>query len=268
MMKNTYKAYEEIGANYRFFLAWRRAAFAGGLVLLWGTCSLLTSAYKEGLPVAWLIPSLAALAAFCLWVVDYRNRQVFRAIIEAGKALEENNPGPYHALMAVGIPSDAPWLPKKGKPLCKFFTQSFALDCLFAGSALILLTAAFFVWLRPPSVANQTQAVANDGSQARVITASPPVPKLGVDDKGKMSSGTQFWGNVAQWVSAIATAAGFILAILAVCWRYGVERALAFDRRYKEHRRFIRTFWKLLRPAWEKYRMDHTEFPQKIDDFI
>lgn len=160
------KAYEEIGPNYRFFLTWRHAAFAGGLVILWGTCSLLTSAYEKGLTVAWLIPFFASLAAFCLWLADRRTRQIYRSLTEAGKALEENNPGPYHALTDIGIPKDAPWFPRKGKPLCKFFSQSFALDCFFLGSAVVLLAVALFVMFRPPIVENRTQSMPTQGVQA------------------------------------------------------------------------------------------------------
>jgi hypothetical protein len=148
------KSYEEIGPNYRFFLTWRHAAFGGNLVILWGTCSLLTSAYEKNMPLAWLVPLLASLASFCLWLADRRTRQIYRSLTEAGKALEENNLGPYHALTQIGIPEDAPWFPKKGKPLCKFYSQSFALDCFFLGSALVLLIVTIYVMWTPPSVTN------------------------------------------------------------------------------------------------------------------
>src|ERR1035437_2251766 len=101
MMVEEAKAYEEIGPNYRYFLAWRQAAFVGGAVLLWGTCSLLASAYEEGLSFAWLIPLLASLIAFCLWLTDRRTRQIYQSLTKAGKALEGDNPGPYHALASV-----------------------------------------------------------------------------------------------------------------------------------------------------------------------
>jgi len=159
------KAYEEIGPNYRFFLAWRHATFAGGLVILWGTCSLLTSAYEKGLAIAGLIPILASLAAFCLWLADRRTRQIYRSLTEAGKTLEGNEPGPYHALTDIGIPKDARFFPKKGKPLCRLFSQSFALDCFFLGSAMVLFVVAVFVLLRPPNVTNPTQSMPNQGIQ-------------------------------------------------------------------------------------------------------
>lgn len=162
------KAYEEIGPNYRFFLAWRHAAFAGGLVILWGTCSLLISAYEKGVAIAWLIPLPASLALFSLWLADCRTRQIYRSLTLAGKALEDNNSGPYHALTDVGIQKDAPWFPKKGKPHSKLFSQSFALDCFFVGSALGLLVVAFFAFDRPPSVENQPQ-----------LKAEPCAPGMG-----------------------------------------------------------------------------------------
>jgi len=160
------KAYEEIGPNYRFFLAWRHAALAGGLVILWGTCSLLTSAYEKGMSIAWLIPGLAALALFSLWIADRRTRQIYRSLTDAGKALEGDDAGPYHALTDIGIPEDAQWLPKKGKPLCKLYSQSFALDCFFLGSAAILLLVAVFLLIHPPAASAVTKAMPNQGVQA------------------------------------------------------------------------------------------------------
>jgi len=160
------KAYEEIGPNYRFFLTWRHAALAGGLVILWGTCSLLTSAYEKGLAITWLIPILASLAVFCLWLADRRTRQIYRSLTEAGKALEGNDLAPYHALTEIGIPKDAFWFPRKDKPLCKLFSQSFALDCFFLGSAVVLLTLAVFLLIRPPNLPNTTQAMPNQRVQA------------------------------------------------------------------------------------------------------
>lgn len=161
------KVYEEIGPNYRFFLAWRHAAFAGGLVILWGTCSLLISAYEKGLTIAWLIPLPASLALFSLWLADRRTRQIYRSLTQAGMALEDNNPGPYHALTDIGIPKDAPWFPKKDKPLSKFFSQSFALDCFFVGSALGLLMVAFFIFDHPPSIENRPQSITEPCDRAK-----------------------------------------------------------------------------------------------------
>jgi hypothetical protein len=143
--------YEEIGPNYRFFLAWRHAAFAGNIVVLGGTCSLLTTAYEKAMPLAWLIPLLASLAAVSLWLADRRTRQIYRSLTDAGKKMEGGGNGPYHALAEVGIPKDAPWFPKKDKPLCRLFAQSFALDIFFLGSALVLFLVAVFLMVSPPS---------------------------------------------------------------------------------------------------------------------
>lgn len=148
------KAYDEIGPNYRFFLAWRHATFAGGLVILWGTCALLTAAYEKGLAIAWLIPLLASLATFCLWLADRRTRQIYRALTLAGKALEDDIQGPYHALSEISIPKDSPFFPQKDNPHCKLFSQSFALDCFFLGSALILFAVTLFVIICPPCISN------------------------------------------------------------------------------------------------------------------
>jgi len=121
------KSYKEVGPNYRFFLAWRHAAFGGNLVILWGASRLLITAVKEVSPITWLIPLLASLAAFCLWLADKRTRQIYRALVEAGRNLEQDD-GPFTALSKTGIPEDAKWYPRKNQPLCKLFSQSFALD--------------------------------------------------------------------------------------------------------------------------------------------
>ena len=173
------KAYDEIVPNYRFFLAWRHAALAGGLVILWGTCSLLTSAYEKGRAIAWLIPALASLTLFCLWLADRRTRQIYRSLTEAGKALEGSDPGPYQALTDIGIPKDAPWFPKKERHLCKLFSQSFALDCFFVGSAVVLLVVATFLLIRPPNVPNPTQAMPNDRSARGAVTRAPALRSFG-----------------------------------------------------------------------------------------
>jgi hypothetical protein len=159
------KAYEEIGPNHRFFLAWRHAVFAGELVVLWGTCSLLTSAHEKGLVIAGLIPILASLATFCLWLADRRTRQIYRSLTEAGKTLEGSDPGPYHALTAIGIPRDAPWFPNKNKTYCKLFSQLFAVDCFFLGSTVVLLAAAILLLIHPPTIPNPIQPIMNQGVQ-------------------------------------------------------------------------------------------------------
>lgn len=151
------KAYEEIGPNYRFFLAWRHAAFGGGLIVLWGACSLLTSAFEKGVQIAWLIPLLSALVTLCLWLADHRTRQIYRSITEAGKKLEGDEPGPYHALTDIGIPKNAPWFPRKDNPHCKLFSQSFALDFFFLGSSVVLLLVAGVLFFRPPETSESSR---------------------------------------------------------------------------------------------------------------
>lgn len=144
------KTYKEVGPNYRFFLAWRHAGFAGNLVILYGASRLLITAVKEVSPLTWLIPLFASLAAFCLWLADRRTRQIYRELVKAGSDLEEDN-GPFKALEKVGIPEDAKWFPKKGQPLCKFFSQSFALDCFFLGSSVLLFIVSLYFLFSPPA---------------------------------------------------------------------------------------------------------------------
>jgi len=149
----TDKAYEEIGRNYRFFLAWRHAAFAAGLVIIWGTCSLVTSAYEKQMGIAWMIPISASLPIFCLWVADKRTRQIYRSLLEAGKALESSDRGSYHALSEISVSTNPAGAPHQGNPPGSLFSHSFALDCFFLGTTVVLLVVAAILLLRPSNVA-------------------------------------------------------------------------------------------------------------------
>jgi len=75
-------------------------------------------------------------------------------------------------------------------------------------------------------------------------------------------------GTWAQWASAAATTAGFVLGILALVRHYYVERVLEFDRRYKQHRDYIGTLWRCARNQYVEFRKQHTELPEELDQLI
>ena len=135
------KRYEEIGTNYRFFLGWRHAAFAGHLVILYGILSLTFSVYGQSPAKAWLVPAFGSPIGILLWIVDVRTRDLYHAAIRAGKSIEGKRGGFYTQLTGIVV--------SKGTPRLKRLTQSLALDILFWGSSigLLFLAAALYAKL-------------------------------------------------------------------------------------------------------------------------
>lgn len=123
------KKYEEIGSNYRFFLGWRHAVFAGDLVILYGVLSLTYSIFKEEPRLAWIVPMLGSPIGLLLRIIDVRTRSLFKAAITAGMKLEDGKGGLFTELF--------PLMSKKGDPQLKP-THSLALDILLIGSSVIL----------------------------------------------------------------------------------------------------------------------------------
>src|SRR3990172_12420154 len=128
------KRYEEIGVNYRFFLGWRHAAFAGDLIILYGVFSLTSSMYKEIPTCAWIVPFIASPIGILLWMIDVRTRDLYHAAIKAGKDIEGEKGGFFTRLSETA-------LPKGSSPFSKI-TQSASITLLFIGSSIILLAIA------------------------------------------------------------------------------------------------------------------------------
>ena len=74
-----------------------------------------------------------------------------------------------------------------------------------------------------------------------------------------MSWDPKLLGNVAEWLAVLAILAGFCWPVNALIRQRFVESALAFDRRYKDHRDYITTFWDTLRGQYKDYRDDELE---------
>lgn len=137
------KKYEEIGTNYRFFLSWRHAAFAGDLVIIYGILSLTFSIYKDTPSMAWIVPILGSPIGILLWIIDVRTRDLYHAAIRAGEDLEGEKGGFFTQLAKVVLPA--------GSSPFKKLSQSSALNLLFLGSSLSLIFLAVFLYFTPLS---------------------------------------------------------------------------------------------------------------------
>jgi hypothetical protein len=133
------KRYEEIGTNYRFFLGWRHASFAGDLVIIYGVLSLTLSIYKDMPSIAWIIPAIGCPVGVLLWIIDVRTRELYHAAIRAGKDLEGMEGGFFTQLSIVAVP--------KGSSPFKKKTQSAALNLLFIGSSVFLFILAIGLFI-------------------------------------------------------------------------------------------------------------------------
>jgi hypothetical protein len=124
--------YKEVGTNYRFFLGWRQAAFAGYLVVVGAVMSLSISAFKDARAIAWIIPLCASPIGVLLWIVEVRTRALYHATIRAGKDLEAPEKGFYTRLAdeVVLAPGTSPF---------ESLTQSAALNLLFLGGSVAML---------------------------------------------------------------------------------------------------------------------------------
>ena len=125
------KAYEEVGSNYRFFLAWRHASFAGMLLILFGAAQLTFDMLQDQPRIAWLVPILASPLGVMLWIIDTRTRDLYHAAIRAGRKLEGEAGGFYTELSQVTLPVGASAFSR--------LSQSVALNLFFLGSSVAML---------------------------------------------------------------------------------------------------------------------------------
>jgi len=135
------KAYEEVGANYRFFLRWRHAAVIGDLIVLWATLSLCITAFKDARQLMWIIAFCASPFGILLWIVDVRTRDMYHTAIRAGADLEGEVRGFYTRVRdEVALP--------KGMCPAKKLTQSLALNILFFGTSIVLLLLSLWCFVK------------------------------------------------------------------------------------------------------------------------
>lgn len=135
------KLYEEVGNNYRLFLRWRHASFAGNLVVLGAVLSFSISAFKDAKELMWIIPLFASPIGVLLWIIDVRSRSLYHTAMRSGKELENGTPGFYTKLIDEGVA-----IPK-GKSVFTKLNQSLAVNILFLGSSVLLcLLSVLFYW--------------------------------------------------------------------------------------------------------------------------
>jgi hypothetical protein len=81
--------YAEIGTNYRFFLNWRHALFAGYLLVLYALINayLRLSESSQG-DLNYVVFSIGLLLSVCFWGLEIRIRDLYRACTRAGHKLE------------------------------------------------------------------------------------------------------------------------------------------------------------------------------------
>ena len=133
------KKYEEIGTNYRFFLVWRHASFAGNVIILYGAISLCLSTYKHAPVLACVVPFLASPIGVLLWIIDVRTRDLYHVAMEAGKKLEGEEGGYYTELekKTEEKGTNSVRMLFKGE-----WNHSGALTLFFLGSSLVLFIIA------------------------------------------------------------------------------------------------------------------------------
>lgn len=135
------KLYEEVGSNYRFFLRWRHASFAGQCIVLFAVFTLSASFIEKAREIAWVVPLAASPIGVLLWIIDVRTRDLYHATIKAGAELEGENNGFYTVL------HDDVALKKEESPFSKL-TQSAALNLIFWGSTILLLIASILLCIK------------------------------------------------------------------------------------------------------------------------
>ena len=99
------KIYEEVGTNYRFFLGWRHATFAGYIVIIGAAVSVSASTFKDVPSLAWLFPLGAFPIGFLLWIIDIKTRKLYGALQRAGASMEGQTGGGYTNICSVSAPT-------------------------------------------------------------------------------------------------------------------------------------------------------------------
>ena len=131
------KIYEEVGANYRFFLTWRHATVAGYFVIMYGIITLTISIYKDAPKLAGIVPFLGAFIGWGFWLIDRRTQEIYHAAIRAGKELEGFRGGFYSQVSKIILPP--------GSSPFKKNSHSGIIKVLFIGSSILLFILAIIL---------------------------------------------------------------------------------------------------------------------------
>jgi len=81
--------YEELGRNFRHFLAWRRFLFAGYFAVIAGLAAAFKLVEKGISNSNAFLLLVAALLSTLFWLLDRRNRKLIRNASDAGENLEK-----------------------------------------------------------------------------------------------------------------------------------------------------------------------------------
>ncbi len=145
------KIYEELCNNYRYFLTWRHAAFAGHVLAIGGTIALSITAIKDALKIAYLIPLFASPIGIILWLFDIKIRKIYRAIYIQGEKLEEGFDGYFSCLRKIGASfsgNGRPGEEGQGVPAGRVISHSTVLDivywCSFLGMLVLSLIIKYY----------------------------------------------------------------------------------------------------------------------------
>jgi len=127
--------YTELGVNYRYFLTWRQLIFGGYLTVIAALAAASGWLLKEAGRFLWLAAAAGLLLTAVFWIIERRNREIYRACVKSGAAYEVaiGNYGVYQTFDQ----------PPKG------LTQSFALDLLFLVSAAGFFAALVILFACP-----------------------------------------------------------------------------------------------------------------------
>jgi hypothetical protein len=142
------KIYEELCNNYRYFLTWRHAAFAGHVLAIGGTIALCITAIKDDSNIAYLIPLFASPIGIILWLFDLKIRKIYRAIYAYGEKLEVGFDGYFSCLRNVGasFPDDgAPREEEQDLRTKSLISHSTVLDIVYWCSFFGMLFLSLFI---------------------------------------------------------------------------------------------------------------------------
>jgi len=80
--------YEEVGKNFRHFLAWRRFLFAGYFGIMAGLANVFDWKNLENIDKNGIVLFMAVIITLLFWSLDLRNRKLIRNASDAGEYLE------------------------------------------------------------------------------------------------------------------------------------------------------------------------------------
>lgn len=121
--------YKEVGINYRFFLSWRHALFAGYLLVVSALSLAFSWLYKEQHSLLWVTFIFGIIITLVFWALEFRNRELYHACQNTGEELEKN------FTSVEGI------FTILNKLQVKKITHSLAIDMLFIVTILTMLIA-------------------------------------------------------------------------------------------------------------------------------